>query len=143
MIVRWPTKIEANSKSEHISAFWDVMPTLADISGGKTTEKIDGISFLPELTGKKQKEHVFLYWEFHEQGGKKAVRKGKWKAVKLKCFNEAKTRIELYDLSKDVGEENDIASDHPEIVKELVDIMERAHVENEDFPFTANVANNY
>jgi len=143
MVVSWPTKIKSGSESDHISAFWDIMPTLADASGAQASENIDGISFLPELLGKEQKEHDFLYWEFHEQGGKKAVRKGKWKAVKLNCFNDDKTIVELYDLSVDVGEENNIASQHPEIVKELVEIMEREHIENEDFPFGANVANNY
>ena len=143
MIVKWPSKIKPNSTSEHISAFWDVMPTLAEVTNAKAPETIDGISFLPELSGKEQKNHDFLYWEFHEQGGKKAVRKGKWKAVKLHCFNEEKTKIELYDLSVDVGEEHNIAAQHPEIVKELAAIMEREHVENEDFPFKANVSNNY
>lgn len=143
MIVRWPNKIKSGSKTDHISAFWDIMPTLADATGSQVSENIDGISFLPELLGQGQKEHDFLYWEFHEQGGKKAVRKGKWKAVKLNCFNEAKSTIELYDLSSDVGEENNIATKHPEVVEELVAIMETEHVENEDFPFKANVANNY
>ena len=63
--------------------------------------------------------------------------------MKLNCFNEAKSTIELYDLSSDVGEENNIATKHPEVVEELVAIMETEHVENEDFPFKANVANNY
>lgn len=143
MIVKWPGKVKSNSTSEHISAFWDIMPTFAEVSGGKLVENIDGISFLPELLNKEQKEHDYMYWEFHEQGGKKAVRKGKWKAVKLHCFNEAKTTIELYDLSNDIGEENNIATAHPEIVKELSEIMEKAHVENQDFPFKANVSNNY
>lgn len=143
MIVRWPNKIKSGSKTDYISAFWDIMPTLADATGSQVSENIDGISFLPELLGQGQKEHDFLYWEFHEQGGKKAVRKGKWKAVKLNCFNEAKSTIELYDLSSDVGEENNIATKYPEVVEELVAIMETEHVENEDFPFKANVANNY
>lgn len=143
MIVRWPNKIKTNSKSNHISAFWDVMPTLAEVTGSKIPENIDGISFLSELTGKKQKEHEYLYWEFHEQGGKKAVRKGKWKAVQLNCFNKTKTTVELYDLSVDIGEKNNIAANHPEIVKELVAIMNKEHVENPDFPFKANVLNNY
>lgn len=143
MIVKWPSKIQPNSTSEHISAFWDVMPTLAEVTNAKAPETLDGISFLSELIGKEQKNHDFLYWEFHEQGGKKAVRKGKWKAVKLHCFNEEKTKIELYDLSVDVGEEHNIAAQHPEIVKELAAIMEREHVENHDFPFKSSVSNNY
>lgn len=143
MIVRWPGKIEANSKTDHISAFWDIMPTLADVSKTQKPDNIDGISFFPELTGGEQKEHKFLYWEFHEQGGKKAVRRGKWKAVKLNCFDESKSKVELYDLSVDIGEQNNIASEHPEIVKELLAIMEKEHVENPDFPFRESIDNNY
>lgn len=143
MIARWPGSIEANSKTEHISAFWDIMPTLADVAKTQTPENIDGISFFPELTGGEQKEHKFLYWEFHEQGGKKAVRKGKWKAVQLNCFDESRTTVELYDLSVDIGEQNNIASEHPEVVKELLAIMEKEHVENPDFPFREGVDNNY
>ncbi|WP_439130871.1 arylsulfatase [Polaribacter sp.] len=141
MIARWPSKIKPNSKTEHISAFWDVLPTFAEISNVSAPENIDGISFLPTLTGNEQKTHDHMYWEFHEQGGKKAVRKGKWKAVKLNCFYPEKTRVELYDLSVDIGEENNVAALHPEVVKELSLIMESEHVENEDFPFKAEASN--
>lgn len=143
MIVRWPGRIKADSKTDHISAFWDIMPTLADVSKTQTPDNIDGISFFPELTGKEQNEHKFLYWEFHEQGGKKAVRRGKWKAVKLNCFDKSKSTVELYDLSLDIGEQNNIASKHPEIVKELLEIMENEHIENSDFPFREGIDTNY
>jgi arylsulfatase A len=143
MIVRWPNKIKANSKTDHISAFWDVMPTLADVAGVQKPQNIDGISFLPELLQNEQKEHEYLYWEFHEQGGKKAVRRGKWKAVKLNCFDDEKSTVELYDLSVDEEEKNNVADKFPELVKELSDIMEKEHIEQPDFPFKANVKNNY
>jgi arylsulfatase A-like enzyme len=143
MIVSWPDKIEKGQTTDHISAFWDVFPTFAEVADAKVPENIDGISFLPELIGEEQKEHESLYWEFHEQGGKKAVRKGKWKAVMLNCFNEDKTTFELYDLSIDPSEENNIASENPKVAKELMDIMEKEHVENEDFPFVAGVKNKY
>ncbi len=83
LLVKWPGRIKEGSVSDHISAFWDIMPTLAEIAGLPVPEGIDGISFLPELLGKKQMKHEYLYWEFHEQGGKIAVRMGDWKAVKL------------------------------------------------------------
>ena len=83
MIVKWPLKVKAGTISGHISAFWDVLPTFADIAGAEVPENIDGISFLPELLGKKQKQHEYLYWEFHEQGGRQAVRMSRWKAVRL------------------------------------------------------------
>lgn len=143
MIVRWTGNIRGNAKTDHISAFWDVMPTLADVAGVQTPKNIDGISFLPELLGKEQKKHEYLYWEFHEQGGKKAVRKGKWKAVKLNCFDEATSTIELYDLSVDREEKNNVASENPELVQEILDIMQREHIEQLDFPFKAKVSNNY
>lgn len=143
MVVSWPGKIEKNSKSNHISAFWDILPTFAEISGADKPTNIDGISFLPELLGQEQQKHDHLYWEFHEQGGKKAVRMGKWKAVKLNCFDESKTTFELYDLSSDPSEQNNVAADNPKIAKQLMEIMEKEHVENEDFPFVANAKSNY
>jgi len=135
MIAKWPNRIEEGIKSDHISAFWDVMPTLAGIASVSAPDNIDGISFLPELLGEKQPKHDHLYWEFHEKGGKKAVRKGKWKAVKLNCFNKNKTRIELYNLEEDEKESNNIAENHPEIVDEMMKIMDEEHTHNPDFPF--------
>ena len=123
MIVRWPGKVKAGSKSDLTSAFWDILPTFAEITGAEIPENTDGISFLPELLGKKQKEHEFLYWEFHEQGGKMAVRMGKWKAVKLNVDKTPQGETELYDLSKDIGETNNVAASNPEIVKKMEEIM--------------------
>lgn len=143
MIVRWPSKIKGRSKSSHVSAFWDVMPTLADAAGVPVPKNIDGISFMPELVGEQQEQHDYLYWEFHEQGGKQAVRKGKWKAVRLNCFDEAKTTVELYDLSADKGEENNVAAEYPQIVEEMLVIMQKEHMNQPDFPFEADVKNNY
>jgi len=136
MIVKWPGKIKAGSVSNHISAFWDIMPTLADIIGSELPERIDGISFLPELLGKKQKQHDHLYWEFHEQGGKMAVRMCDWKAVKKDINKTPQGITELYDLSTDPGEVNDISSDNPEIVKKMEEIMKEAHTFEKDFAFT-------
>lgn len=84
-LIAWaPGKVEAGTCSDHISAFWDVMPTLADIAGGEIKGECDGISFAPTLFGGKgQKQHEYLYWEFHERGGRVAVRMGNWKGVKL------------------------------------------------------------
>ncbi len=142
LLVKWPGKIKAGSKTDHVSAFWDLMPTLAEISGAEIPEKIDGISFLPTLLGKgKQKEHKYLYWEFHEQGGKMAVRMGDWKAVKLNINNSSLARTELYDLSADTGETDNLAGSHPEIVRKMEDIMKEAHEPSPIFPFAFEAAN--
>jgi len=135
MIVWWPNKVEPGSKSSHISAFWDIMPTFADLAGLTAPENIDGISFLSALTGKEQKQHDHLYWEFHEQGGKQAVRKGDWKLVKLDVFDESKTRLELYNLASDPSEQTEVSSEYPEIVSELQAIMDQEHTHNDAFPF--------
>jgi arylsulfatase A-like enzyme len=141
MIVRWPGKVQAGSKSDHISAFWDVMPTLAELVGAKAPANIDGISFLPTLTsGKNQKQHNYLYWEFHEMGGRQAVRNGNWKLVKYDVFNPEKTTTELYNLANDIGEEKNVAAENQEVVKELLGLMNSARVDNLDFPFQARNA---
>ena len=136
LLVKWPEKIKAGTESDHISAFWDFQPTFAEITGTNLPEYVDGISLLPALLGKrKQKEHEYLYWEFHEQGGKIAVRMDNWKAVKRNADKIPQGTIELYDLSADTGETNNVASSHPEIVKKMEEIMKQAHKPSEIFPF--------
>jgi arylsulfatase A len=135
-LVKWPGKIKPGSVSDHISAFWDLMPTLAEITGLPEPEGIDGISFLPSLLGKKgQKQHEYLYWEFHEQGGKIGVRMGNWKAVKRDVDKMPQGSLELYDLSADIGETTNVASSHQDIVRKMEEIMKQAHKPSEVFPF--------
>jgi arylsulfatase A len=135
MIAVWDGKIAAGTSSDHISAFWDVMPTITEITGISTPENLDGISFLPTLYGKAQPQHEYLYWEFHERGGRKALRKGDWKLVQYNVFNPDKTTTELFNLSADIGEENNIADEHPELVIELLDLMNSARTESQVFTF--------
>jgi arylsulfatase A-like enzyme len=136
MIAWWPGKIEAGTKTDHLSAFWDVMPTLAELAGVEPPENIDGISFLPTLLSQEgQKQHEYLYWEFHERGGRKALRKGNWKLVQYDVLNPEKTTTELYDLSTDIGEENNVANEHPDVVKELLELINAARTESEVFTF--------
>lgn len=139
MIAVWNGKIVAGSETDHISAFWDVYPTFAEITGAKIPDTADGISFLPTLLGKNenQKEHEYMYWEFHERGGRQAVRKGDWKLVRYNVLDPEKTTTELYNLSTDLGEENNVAEEHPEIVEELSEIMKNARTESEVFTFDA------
>ncbi|MDR1865448.1 MAG: arylsulfatase [Bacteroidales bacterium] len=120
LIAWYPPGIAAASVSDHISAFWDMMPTFAELAGTKTPKNIDGISFVPTLFGKSgQKQHDFLYWEFHERGGRIAARKGKWKAVWLNVGNPEKTAVELYDLSKDMHEDHNVAAQYPDVLAEM------------------------
>jgi len=136
MIVRWPGRIQSGSKSKHISAFWDVMPTFAALTGAKTPANIDGISFLPTLLAQKnQEQHEYMYWEFHELGGRQAVRKGNWKLVRYQVIEAAKTTTELYDLSVDLSEKTNVAANHPEIVNELLKIMKEARIPSDVFTF--------
>jgi len=135
MIASWPGNIAAGSESDHISAFWDVFPTLADLVGFAKPEPCDGISFLPALLGQEQAEHDYLYWEFHEKGGRQAIRKGKWKGVRYDVFKDPDSPLELYDLSKDIGENNNVSTAHPGQVAELDRILKEARTESEIFVF--------
>jgi len=136
MLVRWPGKVAANSQTDHPSAFWDVMPTLAAIADTEVDKPIDGISFLPTLLGEgEQPKHEYLYWEFHEQGGKQAVRMGKWKGIKLNVKKDPNGPIALYDLEKDPAEQQDISDEHLDVIAEMEKIMKEAHLPNPQFPF--------
>lgn len=134
MIAWGPENIKAGVKSEHISAFWDVMPTLAELTGVTLPEASDGISFLPTLLSKgKQKQHDYLYWEFHELNGREALRSGNWKLIRQPVVGE--TILELYDLSSDIHEDNNLAQQNPEKVKELEVLMDGARTESPLFNF--------
>ncbi|WP_215238333.1 arylsulfatase [Dyadobacter helix] len=135
-VARWPGTVKPNTKNEYIGAFWDLLPTFAELAGVKVEKPVDGISFTAALTGKGiQKAHDYLYWEFHEQGGKQAVRQGNWKAVRLKAAGNPDGVVELYDLAQDPAETKNIALRFPEKAKELGQIMNRAHVRSVIFPF--------
>lgn len=134
-MVAWcPDKIKAGVKNDHISAFWDVMPTLAELTGVALPETGDGISFLPTLFSKDgQKQHEYLYWEFHELNGREALRSGNWKLIRQPIVGE--TILELYDLSSDIHEDNNLAQQNPEKVKELEVLMDGARTESPLFNF--------
>ncbi|MGE7773284.1 arylsulfatase [Chitinophaga sp. NPDC101104] len=134
-IVQWNGTVKPGSTSGHIGAFWDVMPTFVDITGAPAPRFTDGISFLPALKGKgRQPKHDYLYWEFHEGGGRQAVRMGKWKGIKLQVKKDPNAPIALYDLEKDPAEKNDIAAQHPDIVRKIGEKINEAHVESPVFP---------
>lgn len=124
-IVRWPGKIKPGTVSDHLGYFPDVMPTLAELTGAKPRADSDGISFVPTLLGEKQaghkqEQHAYLYWE---DPGSRAVRMKNWKAIQP---NKGKP-FQLYDLSKDLEELNDVAAQHPEVLEKMTMYAEEAH----------------
>ena len=126
MIVSWPDKIKPGSKSNHISSFYDFFETACDIAGIENTHKTDGISFYNEIIGKDQIKHNYLYWEYPASGGLQAIRMGKWKAIRKNLFEEV-SKIELYNLSVDEKELNDISKNHPELIKEFEVKFKESH----------------
>jgi len=132
MIVRWPGKIKEGSVTHHAAANWDFFPTAAEMTGTAPPEGIDGVSYLPTLLGNRQIDNEYLYWEFERgKATHQAVRMGNWKGIR----HGAAAPLELYDLSKDIGETNDIAADHPDIVRRIETAMKDARTESEFWEF--------
>lgn len=141
LIFHWPSKVKPG-KTNHVSAFWDFLPTFSEIIGDRITQRIDGVSFCPTLMGEpSQENHDYLYWEFHEQGGKQAVRKGAWKALRLEVNDPEKTHMELYNLEDDVSEAKDLSRIYPDTLRKLEHLMIKAHHPNPTFPFAMERAN--
>lgn len=126
MIARWTGQIEAGAVSDHISAFWDMVPTFAELAGASHPAGIDGVSMVPTLLGTgEQADHDALYWEYHGLwNGAQAVRMGKWKAVRLGGHENADAPIELYDMESDRGETADVAAEYPDVVAAVRAVME-------------------
>ena len=135
MVARWPGRIQAGSTSDLVSAFWDFMPTFAELTGQPVPEQTDGVSLLPTLTGnpdrQKPREVIYFEWARTDRAGQ-VVRKGDWKLIRW--LSGKQPRLELFDLGKDIGEQNDLAADHPEKVRELTAIMDREHQPDPHFP---------
>lgn len=134
-IVSYPGHISEGVDNTQMMAFWDILPTFAELLSYDKSLSTDGISMLPTLFGKHQVGHEYLYWEFHEQGGKQAIRYGQWKGVRLNVADSLKTVFELYDLSCDEHEDNNVASQHPDVVRMLESRCRRVRTESELFDF--------
>ncbi|RKY12167.1 MAG: sulfatase [Planctomycetota bacterium] len=134
MIVRCPNHVPAATVSETVWYFADIMPTFAAIARTKAPKNIDGVNILPTLKGKKQDlSKRYLYWEFYEKDGWQAVRFGDWKGIQ-QGHNKGQLRpVELYNLKDDIGETNDLAAKHPELVAKVARIFKEAHVPSEHF----------
>lgn len=130
-IVKWPGKVPAGTVSDQVWAFWDFLPTAAEIAGIPPPPGIDGIGMRNALIGKPQRNHETLYWEFHEAGFSQAIRMGDWKAVRLK---EQTKPIELYDLRTDPAEKANVAARHPEVVAQMKALFGSLRTESKDFP---------
>lgn len=139
-IIKWAKHIKAGSTNATPGAFWDFYPTFANLLGLKAKNS-DGISLLPAwLQDKTLKPERSLYWEFHESGGRMAIRQGKWKLIGLGLDTD-KPKYELYDLSQDLGETKDLASVYPDKVKALRKDMGRMHTPSKIFPFKFELTN--
>jgi len=127
MIASWPGKIAPGSESDHLSAFWDLLPTLCELAGASIPEEVDGISYLPELLGHgTQEKHPYLYWEYPASDGQQAVRMDQWKAIR-RNIHQGNLALELYNLEEDIQEQHDVADQEPELIRQVEMIMEAEH----------------
>lgn len=139
LIINCPGAVQGGAVSDHVSAFWDMMPTFAEMTGVKPAVKTDGVSMFPVVFGKKgQQEHEYLYWEFHEAGGRIAVRMGDWKGVRLNVATRPDAPIELYDLSRDIHEDHNVGEQYPRVVRKIERIMKSARTPSPLFNFGQN-----
>lgn len=136
MLGRWPERIKPGTETDHISAFWDFLPTAMDVAGAETPDGLDGVSYLPAMTGNSEAQghHPYLYWEFTEKGGRQGIRQGNWKGIRLEVAANPDGPLELYNLAEDLGEEHNIADAHPDVAARLAALMEEAHTPSEVFP---------
>lgn len=136
-IARWHGKIKPGTVTDHVSAFWDFFPTLCELNGEPFPEGSDGISYLPTLWGNsgQQKKHDYLYWEFYEQGGKRAVRIGDWKGIQRNVAQNPDGAIAVYNLRDDVAETMDLSEKHPELVEQFHKRFESVSTPSDIFSF--------
>ncbi|MDJ1493653.1 arylsulfatase [Cytophagaceae bacterium DM2B3-1] len=126
MIVKMPGKVPAGRVSEQPWAFWDILPTFAELTNFSVPASVDGLSFVNELTGKgPQKPHEYLFWQFNEGYLQQAVVQGDWKLIRFKRKGQSET-LELYNLKNDIHENNNLASAYPDKVKILYGLIKQS-----------------
>jgi len=133
---------KAGTINDMPAALWDLYPTFIAFAGVQLKDKVDAISILPALNGNAQKTNEYFYWELQEAGGKQAVRLGNWKGVRVDLNKNDYPPLELYDLKNDPGEKNNVAIQHPDVVKQIESIMRAAHVSNRDWPLLSSEMKN-
>lgn len=138
MIAAWPGMIAPGSTTDHVSAFWDVMPTLADLVGTDLVAEVNGVSFLSVLIGQDPPTPSEMYWEYHGRGwnGAQAARIGPWKGVRLGGHDNPAAPVSVYHLDSDPGELTNLADVHPEVAQDLLSLMQsRSHSKIERWNF--------
>jgi arylsulfatase A-like enzyme len=143
LIVSMPGIVLQGETNHTVGYFADILPTFAEIVNQNIPENTDGISLKEAFMNNKYFEQErTLYWEFHEQEGKQAVRWGNWKGVRLDVHKLGfHDEIELYELQTDPSETNDIAAENSEIVERIKEIMAKEHEFSENFPFEFELNN--
>lgn len=134
LIARWPNRIPAGQVTDHVGAFWDLVPTVLEAVGAATPAGLDGISLLPTLRGAgEQPDHPFLVWHFPGYGGQQAIRIGSWKGVRRELIRHPDAPLQLYRLDQDLTESHNVAADHPEIVAQMMELLGQTQSPSEDF----------
>ena len=136
-IARWPGRVRAGSTTDQLICLNDFMATCAEITGVKLPDHAgeDSVSFLPVLLGRATAP-VRTSLVHHSINGSFAIREGPWKlALSPSSGGWSAPRpgtplakklppVQLYDLSRDLGETNNLASAHPQIVARLTALLE-------------------
>lgn len=134
-IFSWPKHIKEHRQTPHISAFWDFLPTVCDIVNTEVPKGVNGISYLPVLLNKedRQSQHEYIYFEFYEAGGKQSILKDGWKLVRLNLSKPNKLMEELYYLPHDIGEEHNLIKNNRSKAEELKKLANKAHTNSPEF----------
>ena len=134
-IARWPGKVPAGKTSDFAWAFWDFLPTAAELAGATPPAGLDGISIVPALLGRAQSPHEYLYWEtYTKKGFRQSIRMGDWKGVR----DGLAGKFELYDLARDHREQHDVAAQHADVVARLEAKLKAVRTENPEYPVNSS-----